>query len=403
MQTYSMSAAVTKDDTIVQPFTWPDDTTKRLVRALLIAALILAVAGVISMITGLFRHIHGTAIVIIFSILFAYAVYPPIKLISRRGVPIVISAVLVYIVLALVVIGAIAWLAPAIASQLTDLTHNFPRIVTNVQSQISNPTQSPLLQKLPSGVRDQIAANAGKAGAAVSSVAGAVGGNALGILAGTTTTVVDVFLILTLTLLIIGDLAEIQAFGIRLVPRAQRPLMLSFMSEVDQVIGGFVRGQLVVAFGVAVLATLILLGTGVPYAILIGLVAGILSIVPMVGPFIAILPVVAVAFFTVGFVKAIVVLVLFGIVIAIQQNVLPLVNARTVGVTPLVVFVALLIGSEAYGILGALLSIPVAGILRVAAARLFPPDRTADTLLSNARDRAGEPSAETREATAPPA
>jgi predicted PurR-regulated permease PerM len=381
----------------VERFTWPDAVTKRLIRALLIGALILVTGGILWLVTGLFGRIHGTAVVIIFSILFAYAVYPPIKLIAARGVPVVLAAVIVYVVLGAVVVGSIAWLAPAIATQLTDLTHNFPHIVANVQRQIADPTDSPVLQRLPSAVRDQIAANTGKAGAAVSAVAGAVGGNALGILAGTTTTVVDVFLVLTLTLLIIGDLAEIQAFGTRLVPKAYRPVMLSFMSEVDQVIGGFVRGQLVVAFGVAVLATLILLGTWVPYAILIGLVAGILSIVPMVGPFIAIVPVVAVAFFTVGLVKSLVVLVLFGIVIAVQQNVLPLVNARTVGITPLVVFVALLIGSEAYGILGALLAIPVAGILRVAVGKLFPPDEDANVQLAAARERAGEPEVATKE------
>jgi predicted PurR-regulated permease PerM len=73
--------------------------------------------------------------------------------------------------------------------------------------------------------------------------------------------------------------------------------------------------------------------------------------------------------------------------------------SKSVGVTPLVVFVALLFGSEAFGILGALLSIPVAGILRVAAERLFPPDPTADAAISVARDRSGEPEAATRKAT----
>jgi len=148
-----------------------------------------------------------------------------------------------------------------------------------------------------------------------------------------------------------------------------------------------------------VLSTLAFLVIGVPYAVLVGLVAGILSIVPIVGPFVAIVPVVAIAFFTVGLVKTIVVFVVFAIIIAIQQNVLPLINARSVGVTPLVVFVALLIGSEAYGILGALLSIPVAGVLRVAAHRIFPPDAGSDALVAEARSNADEPGRATRAAT----
>ncbi len=143
-----------------------------------------------------------------------------------------------------------------------------------------------------------------------------------------------------------------------------------------------------------------LIALGVPYAILIGLLAGIVSIVPLIGPIVALVPVIAIAFFTVGLVKMIVVVVLYVIILGVQQNVLnPLVTARSVGVTPLVVFVALLLGSEAFGILGALLSIPVAGILRVATERLFPPDGHADMLLAQARDAAGEPAAATHRAT----
>jgi predicted PurR-regulated permease PerM len=166
------------------------------------------------------------------------------------------------------------------------------------------------------------------------------------------------------------------------------------MDDVDKVIGGFVRGQVLLALGVGVAGTIVLLVVGVPYAILLGLLAGVVSIVPLVGPVIALIPVVLIAFFTVGVVKVIIVGVLFAIILVVQQNVFtPLIVSKSVGVTPLVVFVALLLGSEAFGILGALLSIPLAGILRVTAERLFPADPEADAALVVARERAGEPPA----------
>jgi predicted PurR-regulated permease PerM len=88
------------------------------------------------------------------------------------------------------------------------------------------------------------------------------------------------------------------------------------------------------------------------------------------------------------------------VILVVQQDVFtPLVVSRSVGVTPLVVFLALLLGSEAFGILGALLSIPFAGILRVVAERLFPVDPEADATLVAARDRAGEPPTATRAAS----
>ncbi len=373
---------------------------RQLLRALAVAALALAAGGLLWMIAQVFDRVHNTLVVIVFSILFGYLVYPPIKWLGNRRVPIPLAGVIVYAALGVVVAGALAWLTPAVAVQVEDLTRNFPRIVAAAQHQIVDPAHSPLLARLPDSVRAAIASNAGKAGALVGAVAGKFGTNALGILTGTSAAIIDIFLVLGLTLLVLSDLVPIQRFGIRLVPRAYRAAAVSFMDDVDKVIGGFVRGQVLLALGVGIAGTIVLLAVGVPYAILLGLLAGVVSIVPLIGPVIALIPVVLIAFFTVGVVKVIVVGVLFAVILVVQQNVFtPLVVSKSVGVTPLVVFVALLLGSEAFGILGALLSIPVAGILRVAAERLFPPDLDADATLVVARDPADEPPAAARAAT----
>ena len=367
--------------------------------------LIAAIGAVLAMVTAVFDRVHNTLVVVIFAVLFAYVVYPPIKWLANRRVPIALAGLLVYGVLAVFFLGAVAWLAPAIASQTTELTHDFPKFVATTQAQIANPSQSPLLERLPAGARDAIAKNAGKAGAIVGGLAGGVGSHAVGILAGTTAGLINVGLILGMTLLIIGDLAEVQSFGIRIVPRKHRIAAASFMNDVGAVVGGFVRGQVLLAFGIGVIGSIILAVLGVPYAILLGLVAGIVSIVPIIGIFVAIVPVIAVAFFTVGLVKTIVVGVLFAILLLLQQNVFtPMVNSKSVGVTPLVVFLALLFGSESFGILGALLSIPIAGILRVAAERLFPHDDESLAVLVAAREATDEPVQETKkalEATSP--
>ena len=376
-----------------------DASTRRLVRAVLITALIAGIGAIFAMLTAVFDRVHNTLVIVIFAVLFSYVVYPPIKWLAKRRVPIAIGGVVVYAVLAVIVLGAIAWLAPAVASQAEALSHQLPAFVSETQKEIANPAQVPLLAKLPASARDTIAQNAGKAGAIASGIVAGVGSHAVGILAGTTTGIIDTALVLGLTLLILGDLANLQAFGIRIVPRAHRAAATSFFVDVGGVIGGFVRGQVGLAFGVAVIGSIILAVLGVPYAILLGLLAGIVSIVPMIGIFVAIVPVIVVAFFTVGVVKMIVVAVLFGVLLLLQQNVFtPLVNSRTVGVTQLVIFLALLFGSESFGILGALLSIPVAGILRVAAERLFPHDEESTAILVAARTATGEPPIETREA-----
>jgi predicted PurR-regulated permease PerM len=373
---------------------------RQLLRALAISALALAVGGLLWMISLVVDRVHNTLVVIVFAVLFAYFVYPPIKWLGNRRIPIPLAGAIVYAALGIVVVGALAWLTPAVAAQVEDLSVHFPAIVASAQHQIIDPTDSPLLGRLPASARGAIAANAGKAGAMVGAMAGKFGANALGILTGTSAAIIDVFLVLGLTLLVLGDLTQIQRFGIRLVPRRYRGPAVDFMDDVDRVIGGFVRGQVALALGVGIAGTLVLLVVGVPYAILLGLLAGVVSIVPLVGPIIALIPVVLISFFTVSLVKVAVVGVLFALILVVQQNVFtPLVVSRSVGVTPLVVFLSLLLGSEAFGILGALLSIPIAGIVRVATERLFPLDPSADAILIAARNRAGEPPAATRAAT----
>jgi predicted PurR-regulated permease PerM len=377
-----------------------DIVSRRLLTWLLVVGLALAVGGLIWMATGVFDRVHNTLTVIVFAVLFAYLVYPPVKWLANRHIPVVLAAFIVYIALGVAVLGSIAWLAPAIAVQATDLAQNFPHVVANVQHQIADPTHAPFLAKLPLGARTMIAENTAKAGALVGAIAGGFGTHALSILSGTTAAVIDVFFVLALTLLILGDLAGLQSFGIRIVPQAYRPVTIAFMEDVDGVIGGFVRGQVLLALAVGVSGTIVLLAVGVPYAILFGVLAGAVSVIPMVGPIIAAIPVLLIAFFTVGLLKLIIVAVLYTVILVVQQNVLtPMVISKSVGVTPLVVFVALLLGSEAFGILGALLSIPIAGIVRVAAERLFPPDPQSDALLIRTRNRSGEPRDETRAAT----
>ena len=377
-----------------------DVVAQRLIRTLLVIAIAVGVGTLLMMIASVFDRVHTTMIEIVFAILFAYAIYPPVKWLAARRVPVPLAAICVYIVLGVLILGALAWLAPAIASQVESFTRDYPHLVAQTQQQIADPVNSPLLSHLPAGIRSEIAANAAKAGTLLGGFAAGVGTHTLSVLTGTTALLVSVGLILGLTLLVLGDLAMIQAFGTRVVPARYRPDALSFMHDVDEVIGGFVRGQVLLALVVAVAGTLVLVVLGVPFGILLGILAGIVSIVPLIGPIIACIPVLVISFFTVGLVKAIIVGVLFAIIIGVQQNVLvPVLVARSVGVTPLVIFVALLLGSEAFGILGALLSIPIAGILRVATERLFPPEQRADALLTEARDRSGEPVDATRKAT----
>lgn len=119
---------------------------------------------------------------------------------------------------------------------------------------------------------------------------------------------------------------------------------------------------------------------------------GIASIVPIVGVLVGVVPALLVALITIGWLKSLIVLALFIGVFQLQGHIVtPIVISKSVGVTPLVAFIALLVGEEAFGILGMLPAIPVAGIIRVAMERIFPKDTESIALLERYRRRISDP------------
>jgi len=135
--------------------------------------------------------------------------------------------------------------------------------------------------------------------------------------------------------------------------------------EIYRTVGGYVTGNLLISLIAGGLTAIVLAIMGVPYAIALGLIVGILDLIPLAGATIAAIIVGAVAF--IHSVPAGIVVVAFFIVYQQVENHLlqPVVYGRTVQLSPLAVLISVLIGAELAGVLGALAAIPVAGSLQV--------------------------------------
>jgi predicted PurR-regulated permease PerM len=142
------------------------------------------------------------------------------------------------------------------------------------------------------------------------------------------------------------------------------------MRRIDQKLSGFVRGQITVALMLGTLYALALMIAGLNYGFLIGIISGVLSIIPLVGSTVGLLMAVLVAWFQTGgewvFVGGIAAIFLVGQMI--EGNILtPKLVGDSVGLHPLWVMFALMAGAALFGILGMLLAVPVAAIVGVLA------------------------------------
>jgi len=130
-------------------------------------------------------------------------------------------------------------------------------------------------------------------------------------------------------------------------------------------IGKWMQGQVLLALLVGVLLYLGLVILGVPYALVLSVLAALFELIPVFGQILAAIPAVAVAFATGGGEMALLVAGLFLVVQQFESHLIyPLVVKKIVGVPPLLVILALLIGAQLAGFIGVLLSVPVAAALR---------------------------------------
>ncbi len=160
---------------------------------------------------------------------------------------------------------------------------------------------------------------------------------------------------------------KIMKWGEDILPRDHKETILDLLSQINQKIAGFVRGQISVAFLLGIIYAVALTIAGLKYGFLIGLMAGLLSIIPMVGSLVGLVVSVVVAWFQsgeLGYVALIGGIFLAGQIL--EGNVItPKLIGDSVGLHPLWIFFSLLAGGSLFGIVGMFLAVPVAASLGV--------------------------------------
>jgi predicted PurR-regulated permease PerM len=135
--------------------------------------------------------------------------------------------------------------------------------------------------------------------------------------------------------------------------------------RIAQTISGYVTGNLLISLIAGLASTIILVILGVPFALALGLTVAVLDLIPLAGATLAAILLVTVGFLT-SVTAGIVLLVFFVLYQQLENHILqPLVYGRTVQLSPLVVLIAILVGTEVAGILGALGAIPIAGTIQI--------------------------------------
>jgi predicted PurR-regulated permease PerM len=295
---------------------------------------------------------------VVVALFLALALNPAVEFFQRRGLGRG-SAVAVVYVMALAVLALLGSVfIPPLVDQISKLVNALPNLVDELTK-----GHGPLgfLERKYQVVERVRSATTGHNANGVLGQAG----SALAAVEGIAATVVGSIIIAFLTFFMLLEGPDWRRRCTELIPERNRDVVDRIGAGVYRSVGGFVTGNLLASLLAGLFATIIMLVAGVPYAVPLGLFVAIIELVPYVGPLVATIVVTAVAL-TVGTVSALVALGLLVVYHVVEGHTLrPYLYGRAVKLSPLAVLVAILLGTEIAGILGALVAIPVAGSIQV--------------------------------------
>jgi predicted PurR-regulated permease PerM len=291
----------------------------------------------------------------------AFALSGPVDMLTRRIGNRLLAIVGVYVLVGIVLVGGIMLLADPFVHQASDLATALPQYASDLQTRAPE-VQSTLGQY---GIRADLDQLKARAASAIEQGGTDVLKNLVGTLAEVGGMILDIVLALVISLYLLVDGPRFSKRSLALIPAQHRAKALFVQDNVSRVLGGYLRAQLTLALIVGVLAGVGTALLGLPYAVVLGVLAGLLELVPMFGPILSVVPAVLVALFM-PFPTVVWVVVLFLVIQQVENNVLaPRISGHAVGLHPLGAMFALLAGFQLAGLLGGLFAVPLAGVLWV--------------------------------------
>ena len=314
---------------------------------LLVVLAAIALLWVVTQVLGRILHI---VVVLLLALVLAYALEPALKLVERL-LPRMVAAILIYAVALGLLSAGILMLGPPAISQGEALAVRIPEYLQAL-------TGYAPLQGLD--LYGSLRSFAASAVSSVVTVAATVAGG-----------VVDTALVLILGFWFMVDGRRMSDLITRLSPAEQRDKVRFVQDTVSQVLGAYIRGQLTTAAIIGVSAGVGAALLGVHYALLIGILAFLFELIPMVGPILASLPAILISLFQ-PFPLVLEVIAFFIVMQVFENNILaPRITGGAVGLHPGVALLSIVIGADLGGVIGALFAVPVAGVLSVLVAAVY--------------------------------
>ena len=358
-----------------KPYDW---TFRRVMGATLILVLIALTFWL------LFRF-YQVVFILFISILMGTVIRPIVNWFYQRGLPRIAGIILVYILLLALLVGFVLLLFPMIIEQGTKMVDTFPAYYQGLRQWL---TSSPnlLLVRLGNFLPWSLTGSQTVQQTGEQVLASAE--QALDYIALAINVVFITITVLVLTFHWSLDGPRVIQSLLTLIPADRRESIQELVTAMESKVGFYIAGQGVLCLIIGVMALVAYLLIGLPNALLLALLAGLLEAVPMVGPLLGAIPAAVVALSIAP--SKLIWVILSTVVIQQLENsfLVPRVMRKAVGVNPFVSLLAIFAFSSIFGIAGALMAIPMAAIIQILLNRFVFKLEEPEPEISNKRDQA---------------
>jgi predicted PurR-regulated permease PerM len=302
-------------------------------------------------------YLRDLVLIVLTAVVFASAIEPAVHFFMRRHIPRLLSVILIYLLVAGFFFTVLFFFVPPVLNDAAAFLATLPATLSSLD-----------LSSVASGFFGETISNALSSADVLRDLSSTLGASGSGVF--TTLSAVFGGIASFVLIIVFSFYFSVQETGIDdflrvITPVKEQAYVLHLWKRSQEKIGKWMQGQLVLALIVGVLVYLGLTILGVSHALLLAVLAGVMELIPVFGPILAAIPAIAVSLVSSGPTMALLVVGLYVLVQQFEAHLIyPVVVKKVVGVPPLMVILALLIGYKLAGFLGILLSVPISAAIQ---------------------------------------
>lgn len=341
-------------------------------------ASIFKVIGIL-LLLGFLYLILDILVILLVSLLLAAALNPAVNAMHKRRIPRPLGVAIIYLILFTVFFGIIALIIPPLVFEVQQISQNFPALWERFIQTISGRGGFEFEEELKNAIHRSL----GSLQESLSSQAS----NTLSFIRSIFGNVISFILTFVLTFYLLVQEDAIKKAFRNFTPKKYKPYLNTLITRMQDRIGAWLRGEIILVAVIGLLSIIGLRILGIKYFLVLGLFAGLLELVPYVGPLISAIPAVFIAS-SESLWKGVAVIILFWLIQQMENHlIVPKVMQKVIGLNPIIVIIVILIGARLRGLIGVLIAVPIAAALSVLVKDIFEKGMSEEETLEETEDQ----------------